>query len=313
MSARCDTSFALALIKAERIRQVTTKGYTREHDDQHRDGELAAAAACYAKPHRSETSVSGSWPFAATDWKPKPNDRVRELVVAASLIVAEVERLERLAHRVELDRRAASRTTYIVKSGPGYLRDESTLEMASDVVEARRFTKLEAESLARHLQVTGLGCEVIDDVFNPALMPVRDEEGVAAHPDLFLPEWFDGNPEDEAPFVADYLRAAGWEAADVPIDHELIEDAHGNTLEDRAWCDAIAKWQPEPPGGDRWQLVCVYNNEDGTFAMFVRRTEPNAAKRACRVCGCTDERACPGGCSWVEADLCSACAPGGEA
>lgn len=28
----------------------------------------------------------------------------------------------------------------------------------------------------------------------------------------------------------------------------------------------------------------------------------------CRSCGCTDERACPGGCSWVEEDLCSACA-----
>jgi hypothetical protein len=32
---------------------------------------------------------------------------------------------------------------------------------------------------------------------------------------------------------------------------------------------------------------------------------PNKAK--CRVCGCTDERACPGGCSWVEPELCSAC------
>ncbi|MFA7331074.1 MAG: hypothetical protein WC326_08380 [Candidatus Delongbacteria bacterium] len=29
---------------------------------------------------------------------------------------------------------------------------------------------------------------------------------------------------------------------------------------------------------------------------------------ACRVCGCTEDRACPGGCWWVEPDLCSACA-----
>lgn len=30
----------------------------------------------------------------------------------------------------------------------------------------------------------------------------------------------------------------------------------------------------------------------------------------CRVCGCVDERACPEGCSWVDADhtLCSVCA-----
>ncbi len=27
----------------------------------------------------------------------------------------------------------------------------------------------------------------------------------------------------------------------------------------------------------------------------------------CRVCGCTDDHACEGGCSWVEEDLCSAC------
>ncbi len=29
---------------------------------------------------------------------------------------------------------------------------------------------------------------------------------------------------------------------------------------------------------------------------------------ACRVCGCTDDNACLGGCWWIEPDLCSACA-----
>lgn len=27
----------------------------------------------------------------------------------------------------------------------------------------------------------------------------------------------------------------------------------------------------------------------------------------CRVCGCTDLNACPGGCFWVAPDLCSVC------
>jgi hypothetical protein len=27
----------------------------------------------------------------------------------------------------------------------------------------------------------------------------------------------------------------------------------------------------------------------------------------CRGCGCTDDRACPGGCYWVDDDLCSRC------
>lgn len=30
---------------------------------------------------------------------------------------------------------------------------------------------------------------------------------------------------------------------------------------------------------------------------------------ACGLCGCTDELACPGGCSWVAPDLCSKCLP----
>lgn len=28
----------------------------------------------------------------------------------------------------------------------------------------------------------------------------------------------------------------------------------------------------------------------------------------CKLCGCYDDRACPGGCSWVRPDLCSTCA-----
>ncbi|HMM26040.1 MAG TPA: hypothetical protein PKA36_14715 [Pseudoxanthomonas mexicana] len=31
-------------------------------------------------------------------------------------------------------------------------------------------------------------------------------------------------------------------------------------------------------------------------------------RRSCRKCGCTQSRACAGGCHWVEYDLCSACA-----
>lgn len=27
--------------------------------------------------------------------------------------------------------------------------------------------------------------------------------------------------------------------------------------------------------------------------------------RTCRYCGCTDDRACPGGCAWVAPDVCS--------
>lgn len=33
------------------------------------------------------------------------------------------------------------------------------------------------------------------------------------------------------------------------------------------------------------------------------------AMRTCRRCGCAHDRPCEGGCSWVAADLCSACNP----
>ena len=32
--------------------------------------------------------------------------------------------------------------------------------------------------------------------------------------------------------------------------------------------------------------------------------------RTCRVCGCDERHACPDGCEWVEADLCSLCQRG---
>lgn len=34
---------------------------------------------------------------------------------------------------------------------------------------------------------------------------------------------------------------------------------------------------------------------------------PRPRDAHCRVCGCTDALACPGGCWWVEPDLCSSC------
>lgn len=39
--------------------------------------------------------------------------------------------------------------------------------------------------------------------------------------------------------------------------------------------------------------------------------EQAGIKIACRVCGCTEAKACPGGCHWIEPDLCSACEDNG--
>ncbi|MGM7774374.1 hypothetical protein ACS8AQ_23955 [Yersinia enterocolitica] len=95
-------------IANERLRQISVEGWTPEHDDQHSSGELAGAAGCYAKhvnarqwcfknnpdDYQCEPEPSG-WPWAAEWWKPK-NPR-SDLIRAAALIVAELERLDRAA------------------------------------------------------------------------------------------------------------------------------------------------------------------------------------------------------------------------
>jgi len=99
-------SAALDEIAAERERQIAVEGWTPEHDDQHARGEMAAAASCYAANAclaacSPETAFKpgdippAAWMWGAGWWKPK--GARRDLVRAAALIVAEIERLDRLS------------------------------------------------------------------------------------------------------------------------------------------------------------------------------------------------------------------------
>jgi hypothetical protein len=80
---------------AERKRQIDVEGWSHEHDDAHSLGELAAAGAAYAIRDRADSNPPTFWPWDWRWWKPK--DRRRNLVRAAALIVAEIERLDRKA------------------------------------------------------------------------------------------------------------------------------------------------------------------------------------------------------------------------
>jgi hypothetical protein len=94
-------------VAAERRRHVEVEGWTEAHDDEHGNGELARAAAAYAF-HSSAHSYGNDrrlfdivriarklWPWGAGWWKPK--DARRDLIRAAALIVAEIERIDRAA------------------------------------------------------------------------------------------------------------------------------------------------------------------------------------------------------------------------
>jgi hypothetical protein len=111
---------AIEAIAAERQRQIEAEGWTPEHDDEHDDGQLAKAASCYASPPDC-TNRHFDWPWAMEWWKPS-EDRRRELVKAAALIVAEIERLDRAAlTALQVTER---KTMRIVEADPIVLEDE---------------------------------------------------------------------------------------------------------------------------------------------------------------------------------------------
>lgn len=88
-------------IVAERNRQRAMEGYDDQHDDTHDDFSLSSAAIAYLR----DTVARGGgeqgfvnrppeeWPWAKGDWKPK--ELRRNLVIAAALLVAEIERIDR--------------------------------------------------------------------------------------------------------------------------------------------------------------------------------------------------------------------------
>lgn len=85
------------LIVRERVRQIAIKGFSNAHDDQFINDELAQVAACYTLPEKNRQATSGLWPgnWNTSKWKPSPDHRIAELVRAGSLIVAEIDRLQR--------------------------------------------------------------------------------------------------------------------------------------------------------------------------------------------------------------------------
>lgn len=103
--ARARRATLIEEIRNERDRQVAVEGWSAKHDDQHKRGELARAAAAYCVNASYNDKVQRDrakhgqppqvWPlkWSWSWWKPK--DRRRDLVRAAALIVAELERLDR--------------------------------------------------------------------------------------------------------------------------------------------------------------------------------------------------------------------------
>ncbi len=98
-------------IAAERERQIAAEGWTPEHDDAHKRGQMTGAAINYAafahfqmstfrddgtRFYRGLAPELKFWPWDEEWWKPSDNDPIRNLEKAGALIAAEIDRLLRL-------------------------------------------------------------------------------------------------------------------------------------------------------------------------------------------------------------------------
>jgi hypothetical protein len=85
-------------IEYERKRQIDVEGFDADHDANHKIGELSEAAACYALTHLVDWRDGNGgapldWPWEPEWWK--PTEKRRDLIKAAALIVAEIEKIDR--------------------------------------------------------------------------------------------------------------------------------------------------------------------------------------------------------------------------
>lgn len=122
-------------IHAERLRQDAAEGFTVDHDDEHRLGELASAAASYLLLYAAAQRVRGdpmimvlrgaaevAWPWNVNLRRPEIDRQT--LVIAGALDVAEVERVDRRdgqpRGKTPRDRRFRRRETPAVDEAAGF-------------------------------------------------------------------------------------------------------------------------------------------------------------------------------------------------
>jgi hypothetical protein len=89
---------AHADVLAERKRQVEKEGWSPDHDDDHREGQMATAGGLYAQYAFCSRDLMileppMPWPWHSSWWK--PTTPRRNLIKAAALILAEIERIDR--------------------------------------------------------------------------------------------------------------------------------------------------------------------------------------------------------------------------
>ena len=114
-------------------------------------------------------------------------------------------------------------------------------------------------------------CPVLDDEWKRRMLDgralVRDDMGCGYHP--ALPTLDEGmNPKQ-------LFEALGIQLAGSMADGEMDMDAYHAMVE----ATDYNVWTPEPPAGDGWVLVAIFDTEDGPAAWWMREAAPEQPAR----------------------------------
>ena len=84
-------STAIDLVKEEREKQINKYGYTAVHDRQHHNTAVLYGALAYLNSTiYSSTAGIEDWPFEKESFKPEGD--IKNLVKAAAMIIAEIDK-----------------------------------------------------------------------------------------------------------------------------------------------------------------------------------------------------------------------------
>ncbi len=122
-------------------------------------------------------------------------------------------------------------------------------------------------------------------------------------------ERFDGAAawREISPIIQDRIGAIALELVVAHLTTDRSFDA-----EVGAWLDAAAGRAAEHASvdlGAKLDASVVAALPEKVVGPGVPLAVPSLIGQVCRACGCSEDDACCGGCSWVAPDLCSKCAP----
>jgi hypothetical protein len=190
-------------------------------------------------------------------------------IALAAIAVATIARARRKAHRLCRDRQTAIAARLLACTMPlGTTHPESAAALrfvASKLANGLPFdgqairTELDAEANFPRSEPVPVD---LDSIRKDLMRPTnpRDADGFCIHP--ALPSFPEGTDLDLV------LRGLGFRAAFVSMETDCADQALVEKVFDEG--TSCLAWEPTPPQGDGWNLLEIYDTEEGPHALFVR-------------------------------------------